>query len=55
MPLDRKQPDFALFADCLNDSKLDVTIISETPEPEEGAKEMQKILANAKAVGRRSR
>jgi len=55
LPLDRKQPDFALLADCLNYGKLDVTIISETPEPEEGAKEMQKILARTRTVGRRPR
>ena len=55
LPLDRKQPDFVLFAGCLKDSKLEVTIISETPEPEEGAKEMQRILADAKAETRRSR
>ena len=54
LPLDRKQPDFALFADCLRDSELDVTIISETPEPEEGAKQMQMTLANYKARKRRS-
>ncbi len=54
LPLDRKQPDFALFADCLRDIELEVTIISETPEPEEGAKEMQSILANAKAGNRSS-
>lgn len=49
LSLDRKQPDFGLFADCIRGGKLDVTIISETPEPEEGAKEMQKILANTRA------
>ena len=54
LPLDRKQPDFSLFADCLRDSELEVTIISETPEPERGAKEMQRILDNAKAEKRRS-
>jgi len=45
LSLDRKQPDFALFADCIRDGKLDITIISETPDPEEGAKQMQEILA----------
>jgi deoxyribonuclease IV len=55
LPLDRKQPDFALFADCIRDGELDVTIISETPEPEEGAKEMQRILANANSGRQRSR
>jgi deoxyribonuclease-4 len=55
LPLDRKQPDFTLFANCLRDSKLEVTIISETPEPEEGAKEMQRILAEVKAGSRRVR
>ena len=54
LPLDRKQPDFALFAGCIRGGGLDVTIISETPEPEEGAKEMQAILSNAKAGKRRS-
>ncbi len=54
LPLDRKQPDFSLFADCIRDGKLDVTIISETPDPEEGAKEMQRMLANAKPARRRS-
>ena len=53
LPLDRKQPDFALFADCIRGGNLDVTIISETPEPEEGAKEMQRILAKAPAGKRR--
>jgi len=54
LPLDRKQPDFALFADCIRSGKLEVTIISETPEPEEGAKEMMKTLANVKPVRARS-
>jgi deoxyribonuclease-4 len=54
LSLDRKQPDFGLLADCIRDGKLDVTIISETPEPEEGAKEMQKILANVKSGKQRS-
>jgi deoxyribonuclease-4 len=53
LPLDRKQPDFALFADCIRGGKLDVTIISETPEPEEGAKEMMRVLANSRP-GKRS-
>ncbi len=55
LSLDRKQPDFDLFADCIRGGKLDVTIISETPEPEEGAKQMQKILSNAKAGRARAR
>jgi deoxyribonuclease-4 len=54
LSLDRKQPDFALFAACLRDRKFDVTIISETPEPEEGAKEMKRILASAMAEKRYS-
>ncbi len=55
LSLDRKQPDFALFADCIRGGKHDITIISETPEPEEGAKEMQRILANTSTGGRHSR
>jgi deoxyribonuclease-4 len=54
LPLDRKQPDFALLAECLRASKLEVTIISETPEPEEGAKEMLRTMAKVRAGERHS-
>jgi deoxyribonuclease-4 len=37
LPLSKKQPDFALLANALEGRKMELTIISETPDPEEGA------------------
>lgn len=43
LDLGRKDPDFSMFAEVIKGKQ--VTVISETPVPEEGASEMLKILA----------
>ena len=44
LPLETKEPDFALLADLIRGGRRDVTIISETPEPSDDAVRMAAML-----------
>jgi len=48
LPLSARQPDFSVLASVLKHKRYDVTVISETPEPEKGAAEMRKLLKQAR-------
>jgi deoxyribonuclease-4 len=45
LPLEAKEPDFSLLAEALRPLRKSVTIISETPLPEEDAVRMKRMLA----------
>lgn len=49
LPLKEKQPDFKLLVSALKGRKADITIISETPHPQEGAAEMLSQLKRARS------
>ncbi|MFP4196485.1 MAG: TIM barrel protein [Methanomassiliicoccales archaeon] len=46
LPLDAREPDFSFLAPSLGRWESGVTVISETPPPEEGALEMRSLLAD---------
>jgi deoxyribonuclease-4 len=45
LDLKAKEPDYALLAAALHNWSGDLTLISETPSPEQGAKQMARMLA----------
>jgi deoxyribonuclease IV len=48
LPLAARQPDYRLLVKLLLDSAYDVTLISETPPPEDGARDMLRMLRGQK-------